>query len=219
MNSVSIGTEIEEVWKPVVGYEGKYEVSNFGRVKSLNVGGHGGVKIMKVRVTYRGYAYVDLAQNGKYKKENVHRLVCSAFKRPPVGNEQVNHIDGNKLNNVPENLEWCTPSENIRHAFRTGLKVVDIEAMRKINLLGEEKRKEYRDRIKRPVIAESLTTGETTWFESVNAAARGTSSDLAAVAKVLKKVYRQTNGYVFTYASDESLQEDKKNESKREMKQ
>lgn len=69
----------------------------------------------------RGYMYVNLCKNGKYKSISVHKLVASAFLAKPIGKNEVNHIDGNKTNNDISNLEWVDKSTNIQHAFKNGL--------------------------------------------------------------------------------------------------
>lgn len=78
-------------------------------------------RMLKPRKNIRGYLYVNLCKDGKYKSLKVHHLVAKAFIPNPKNLPHVNHIDGNKLNNKKENLEWCTPSENMKHAIRTGL--------------------------------------------------------------------------------------------------
>ena len=113
-----------EIWLPIKGYEGLYEISNLGRVKSLpKVRGRAvtGEKILKSHVV-NGYEMVMLCRNYKTFNASVHRLVAQAFIPNPKNKPHINHIDGNKANNNIENLEWCTPSENMMHAYRTGLK-------------------------------------------------------------------------------------------------
>jgi hypothetical protein len=105
---------MQEIWKPVKGYEGIYEVSNFGNVKN-------NVKVLSLRVN-RGYQYITLYKDGKTSSKAVHRLVAIAFIPNAKSKPEVNHIDGDKLNNHINNLEWCTPSENAIHAYATGLK-------------------------------------------------------------------------------------------------
>ena len=106
----------KEIWKPVKGYEGLYEVSNTGLVYS-----HKREKLMKPIITEKGYCVVVLRQDNIAHKCRIHRLVAEAFIPNPDNLPEVNHIDGDKQNNSLDNLEWCTRSENILHAYRTGL--------------------------------------------------------------------------------------------------
>ena len=108
----------QEIWKPVAGFE-NYEVSNLGRVKSLNYSHTGKEKILKPFKRKDGYLQVILCRNGKVKKFSVHRLVATAFIPNPYGFEQVNHKDENKINNCVSNLEFCTPKYNTNYGNRT----------------------------------------------------------------------------------------------------
>ncbi len=108
-----------EIWKDVVGYEGLYQVSNLGRVKSLDrviIRKDGRKDRIKGRMlkfyNNKGYLHVDICKNGAYKKCKVHRLVAETFIDNPMSLSFVNHIDENKSNNTVENLEWCTQSYN-----------------------------------------------------------------------------------------------------------
>lgn len=121
--------KLNEIWKPIKDYEGLYEVSNLGRVKALarkkNCNkGYGTIEehIMKQTSANSDYCRVPLTNKEHIKKYYlVHRLVATAF-IPNLDNlPQVNHIDGNKLNNVADNLEWCTREDNIKHAYKIGL--------------------------------------------------------------------------------------------------
>lgn len=106
---------MEEVWKDIVGFEGKYQVSNLGRVKSFALGFP---KILKGKVQKNGYLLYNLSvskNNIVYKKG--HRLVAEYFIPNPDNKPYVNHIDGDKTNNHIDNLEWCTPAENNRHYY------------------------------------------------------------------------------------------------------
>lgn len=114
---------MEEIWKDVVGFEGKYKVSNRGNLIS-NARGTGW-KPLKPTRHHSGYMLVRLASNRTYKNLNVHRIVADAFIPNPEGKKTVNHIDGNKSNNTVENLEWATQKENINHAIDTGLNLHD----------------------------------------------------------------------------------------------
>ena len=110
---------MEEVWKPIEGTDGKYEVSNFGRVRT-NSQRPGLLTLTKQPSGYR-YAMIGLS-NGKRRNCRVHRLVAQHFLPNPDNMKEVNHKDGNKDNNHVINLEWCTRSHNVKHSFDTGLK-------------------------------------------------------------------------------------------------
>ena len=118
-----ININIPEVWKDIEGYEGRYQVSNIGRVKSLErtasiKNGKRTVpeRILKPITDRDGYLRVNLCNgSGKRKTFKVHRLVCEAFYENPEDKPCVNHIDENKTNNAVSNLEWCTVKENNNH--------------------------------------------------------------------------------------------------------
>ena len=117
-----------EIWKPIRGYEGVYEVSSLGRVRSLDryVKHYTGV-LRKLKGKYlattisNGYLSTGLTKNGKTKTHNIHRLMGVSFIPNPENKRCINHIDGNKLNNSLENLEWTTDKENLNHAWDNGL--------------------------------------------------------------------------------------------------
>ena len=105
--------EIIEEWRPIEGYEDKYEVSSYGKVKSLrNKYGTYREKILKFGKRQDGYLYVNLCKEGKIKTCLVHRLVCQAFLENPNNYTCVNHKDENPSNNCVDNLEWCTYQYN-----------------------------------------------------------------------------------------------------------
>lgn len=114
-----------EVWKDVAGYEGLYQVSNLGRVKSIlfrnNIVIKAREKILAQRESNSGYFMVGLHKERKVKQHYVHRLVAEAFLYSDPDAIEVNHINGNKHDNRVENLEFCKHSENIKHARKTGL--------------------------------------------------------------------------------------------------
>lgn len=117
---------MSEVWRDITGYEGYYQVSSEGRVKSLErtfidkSGRKQTVKerILKPGMDRGGYLIVDLCDGGKRKRFKVHRLVCQAFHDNPENKPCVNHIDENKTNNAASNLEWSTAKENCNHGTR-----------------------------------------------------------------------------------------------------
>lgn len=119
-----------EIWKSIENYEGFYEVSNHGRVRSLTRKTRFGRgyriyegKELSLQTDKDGYKRVALHREGKVKRFFVHRLVALAFIDNPCDKPVVNHKDGNKQNNHADNLEWATNSENDIHAFKTGLRV------------------------------------------------------------------------------------------------
>ena len=122
---------MEEIWKWIDGYENMYQVSNLGRVRSVdryvycevspNKLQHIYGKVLKQGTNHKGYPIVYLSKDGKQKTITVHRLVALTFIENPLNLPQVNHIDGDKTNNNVSNLEWCDNSYNQIHAHKTGL--------------------------------------------------------------------------------------------------
>lgn len=104
-----------EEWRSVPDYEGLYQVSNLGRVRGLKRN-----RILKPSPNEKGYPQIALCKNGKMKTIKLHKLVAEVFigKRDDL---EINHIDGDKTNNTVSNLEYCTHSDNLRHAVKTGL--------------------------------------------------------------------------------------------------
>lgn len=108
---------MEEIWKDIEGYEGLYQVSNFGNVKSLNWKNTGKARNLWLKPHNKGYSQVELIKNGKRHCCVVHRLVAIAFIPNPNGFPVVNHKDEIKTNNFADNLEWCTRSYNVRYSM------------------------------------------------------------------------------------------------------
>ena len=115
-----------EEWRPIVGYEGLYEVSSYGRVRSLDMyvkARYGNYRLHKGKVLSPGirpdgYLFVNLTYNGKHKTITVHRLVAQAFLPNPDNLSEVNHKDEDKSNNRVENLEWCDRKYNLNYGSR-----------------------------------------------------------------------------------------------------
>ena len=113
---------MEEIWKTVVidGEEwDNYEVSNMGRIRSLNFKRTGKIKVLKLKNNGKGYLQVALSNNGIMKYYLIHRLVANTFIPNPNNYTEVNHIDENKSNNYVNNLEWVSHKENMNHGTRT----------------------------------------------------------------------------------------------------
>ena len=169
-----------EEWKSIKGYEGLYMVSNLGRVKSLcGFNGHEYVKRKKILNPYKQKAgknyyrsVVKLSKDGSRKDFKVHRLVADAFIPNPELKSNINHIDGNPLNNRVDNLEWCTQKENIIHAIDTDLSVRVI------------------DTIDRETIVDFLNNGHTyDEIASLLGIAKGTVFNYISKFKI-QKIYR-----------------------------
>jgi hypothetical protein len=109
---------MKEVWKDIRGYEGKYQVSNLGRVKSFD--SYGKIQYLKPTIHHNGYLQIVLYKNNKYLHYKVHRLVAQAFIPNAENKPEVNHKNCIKTDNRVDNLEWCTRQENVNHAVALG---------------------------------------------------------------------------------------------------
>lgn len=185
-----------EVWKDVVGWEGCYMISNKGRLKSLDrtvktrnqttefevdlIG-----KVIKGNLIGKGYLQVDLGRiNGKRICRLIHVLVGIHFVENPDLKPQLNHKDGIKVNNDADNLEWCTQSENIKHAYNTGLNSNEGVKNPASKLTEEEVRRIRKGFEGRYVIK---------WEEYGAIASQYNMSDMAIFNLVHKKTYKNIN--------------------------
>lgn len=119
----SVGEGEKEVWRPVVGLEGRYQVSNLARIRSFRFAKDGSVifKVRKPQNDERGYGIFHFKDGVKSKSMNVHSVVAAAFLGPRKIGQHVNHKDGDKWNSRLSNLEYVSPSENTKHAYDNGL--------------------------------------------------------------------------------------------------
>lgn len=107
-----------EVWKDIPDYEGLYQVSNLGNVRSLNYKRTNEIRVLKLCTHKSGYKYTHLCKDKVSKNYRIHRLVAEAFLPNPNNLPQVNHKDENKQNNCVDNLEWCTAEYNTNYGTR-----------------------------------------------------------------------------------------------------
>lgn len=185
-----------ENWKNIEFGNGRFAVSDHGNIRN-NITGD----TLSQQTQNSGYRIAHMNYNGKRVAKTVHRLVATAFIPNPENKPQVNHIDGNKLNNSVSNLEWATTSENIRHAGSKGLMTNrDEKARERMRKLGRKNAKANGDRLKqlnaakrKPVVQYSLTDEFVKEWESVRAIRR--AGVAGNVGKVLSGTYSQSGGY------------------------
>ncbi|MFG6426059.1 MAG: HNH endonuclease [Muribaculaceae bacterium] len=191
----------EEIWRDIEGYEGLYQVSSHGRVKSMdkpmfygdsdNVKNHEcsirASRILKGRMKKNGYIQIGLSKDGIQRTFTVHRLVAQAFIPNPTHHPYVNHKDENKINNHADNLEWCTPTYNTRYG--SGICRQSMAARNKPNAVkGIRKVYQY-----------TLSGDYITEYPSVNEAARQTGIKQGTISSNCLGVSKSTNGFIFRY--------------------
>ena len=210
---------MEEIWKDVEGYEGLYQVSNFGNVKSVKRiikkanNAYLSVKerLLKYTTNHKGYKMVSLSKNGKQKSCTVHRLVAKAFIPNPKDLPQVNHKDENKLNNYVNNLEWCDNKYNCNYgtSIRRALKT----------RMDRHNWKEVCERMletktKNNVYTKPIPVNQFTWdgvfikrFRSSEQVRRELGINNAY--KVAQGMYKHAGGYIWLYDKDVDKIKDK----------
>lgn len=173
-----------ELWADVVGYEGIYQVSNLGNLRSLNFHNQGVPRNIKTNLV-AGYPHAILHCNGEKKNVHIHRLVAETFIPNPDNKQYVNHINGDRQDNRVENLEWCTCSENTTHKYAT------------LGYLGNGRK---------PVVC--IETKE--YFSSMSKAAKSCSVDVSAISQAIANdgSIRQRH---FRLATEEERKENEKN--------
>ena len=191
---------MNEIWKPIEGTGGVYEVSNTGKVRSLNYLGHGITRELAIAKDQKGYLRTRIYRNGQRVTIKVHREVAKAFIPNPEQKPEVNHIDGNKENNRVDNLEWATASENVQHAYNAGLKEKTRERCRLMgSTAGRKALDEIREKQKTPVVAIKISNGALFEFESQAEAAEKAGTLQPNIHKVLTGKRKSAGGFLFRY--------------------
>lgn len=184
---------MQEQWKAIKGYEGLYEISNTGKVKSVKrtiksertgkvqTTNEKILTLISSKITERHknpLFHVELWKDNKRTVKMIHRLVAEAFIPNPEGKPQVNHKDGNRYNNTVDNLEWCTSSENNLHAYKTGL---------------------TKPKRAKPIIGINVITGEVKEFANAYEASRLINGNDCAIRGALKGRTKTSGGYYWKY--------------------
>ena len=189
-----------EMWKAIEGTDGRYEVSNTGKVRSNNYLGHGKQQELSLAKDQKGYLRVRIYKDGSRQTVKVHREVAKAFIPNPENKPEVNHKDGDKENNHVENLEWATPSENTTHAYDSGLKEKTRAWCRQMgSTSGRAALAKEREKRKTPITATRLSDGAVFEFTSQAEAAEKTGTPQPNIHKVLKGSRKSANGFTFKY--------------------
>lgn len=164
-----------EIWKPIKGFEGEYEISNFGRVKSLKS------NIIMRQYEYRGgYLEVHLRQHSKKYHKKIHRLVSEAFLPNPNNYPEVNHKDENKKNNRFDNLEWCTHQYNNTY---------------------NGKHIKHGEKVRKPVIQYDLEGNFIKEFISQTEASKQTGIIQGAISNCANGYQKQAGGFIWLFAN------------------
>lgn len=179
-----------EIWKDIVGYEGMYQVSNTGQIKSLSrkTNKNRKEKILAQRKSKGGYLIVNLYKSGKAKTHYVHRLVALAFVENPNALPEINHKDENCENNQSFNLEWCFPKYNANYGTRL---------KRIITSEGHQARLK---RISKPVLQFDKNGQMLCQYLSVNAAARAMKIKQGSISRCCLGQSKFAGGYIWKYA-------------------
>ena len=174
-----------ETWKDIVGYEEKYQVSNIGRVRNRTT-----KKMLNKRIGTSGYYKVNLYSNKQVKTIEVHRLVAETFIEKSENKNEVNHIDGNKLNNNITNLEWVTHKENIEHAWKTKLFEPVREASKRYGKNNPNAKKVYQ-------MKNNIIIGV---FDTIKEAAIKTNTNKTNIGKCCHDKRNTANGFKWRFS-------------------
>lgn len=191
---------MNEEWRDVKGYEGLYQVSSDGRVRSQDKWKFNGFKsflfkgrILRMRKRPNGYVDVSLHKDRSFKPVLVHRIVAMAFLDGVDGKPYVNHKNANKSDNRSINLEWCTPKENGAHAKAHGLyKPLTRQRQMRVSLWVKEN-------MSKPVIQYDLEGNKLAEFPSANEAGRRLGIRQGLISTVCRGEKPKTHSYVFKY--------------------
>ena len=180
---------MEEIFKDIKGYDGLYQVSNLGKIKSLNYNRTGKEKLLKQNINSNNYFKITLSKNNVRKNYCTHVLVAKTFIENPNRLPCINHIDGNKQNNHIDNLEWVTYKQNTEHAYKRNLmkhfKVKVIQYDKNMNVIKI--------------------------WNSITEASMNVNTSKMNIIKCCKGINKTAKGYIWKYLKEEEkkVEEDK----------
>lgn len=188
-----------EIWKDIKGFEGYYQISDSGNVRSLTrfdgIRERKGQDI-KPNLKHNGYLQVGLRKNSKRKWYSLHRLVAIHFIENPEGKSQVNHIDCNKQNNKTNNLEWVTSKENLLHARKNNLiKMPKGENHKNFGMCGGKSKSAKK------VVRYKRETGEVKIYNA-KILAKNDGFDVTCISKCCHKKNKTHKGYEWYFVED-----------------
>lgn len=189
-----------EVWKDIKEYEGLYQVSNFGNIRSLpRRGTSKNVHIMFQKYNKCGYKMVGLYKDGKVKNRTVHRIVAETFLDNPLNKEDVNHIDGNKENNNVSNLEWTTHKENMKHARKNNLIRITNKVIEQGKNVGQKYGKINGLKRAKRILQISYYNESIKEWDSITQASKCTGISLSGISKCCNKKKNMAGGYKWEF--------------------
>lgn len=198
---------MQEKWKYIKGYEGLYQASNLGRIKRLSKANKDkrskeeiAEHFIKGSIYNNKYTMINLCKNGIIKRKPLHRIIAELFVKNPNDKPYVNHLDGNPQNNKAENLEWCTPLENVQHAWKTGL--IDKEKMSALGKKYIELNCRNNEKPVYQLTKENIVVGK---YKSIKEAEQQTGITNKHISSVCKGKRKTAGGYVWKYIFKEEI--------------
>lgn len=182
---------MEEIWKDIKGYEGLYQVSNFGKIKSIpRHGTRKNMHIISQNYNRCGYKIVNLYKNAKGKTKTVHRIVAETFMKNTLNKEDINHIDGNKDNNNVTNLEWTSHKENMKHARKNHLINISDKVIEQGRKIGKTRAKKILQIEKYSIIKQ---------WNSMTEASKATGISISEISLCCNNKKKSVGGYEWKF--------------------
>lgn len=191
---------MQEIWKNVQGYEGLYEVSNIGRIRSIpRKGSFKNKHILKQVKNRCGYLMVHLCKNNKGKTVAVHRIVATTFLKNSQNKRDVNHIDGNKENNSVLNLEWTTHKENMKHARKHKLIPISDKVIEQGRTIGKKYGKTNGRKRAKKVIQYNKSNEVLNIWDSLTEASKNVKISISEISRCCNNKKEYAGGYKWNF--------------------